>query len=161
MSTQPPTEHEWFDNPDPTGHTETGETGLRFECTQCGNCCTGPPGYVLFTNQEAKAMARDMGVTSDIFWDRYTRSTIVGRSLKEKKSKYGYDCIFLERDENERALCTVYKSRPEQCRTWPFWNSNLESPETWDQETQGCPGMNSGKLHSPQHIRITRDRVEI
>ncbi|MFM1805538.1 MAG: hypothetical protein RL136_2417, partial [Planctomycetota bacterium] len=23
--------------------------GLRFECTQCGNCCSGGPGAVWFT----------------------------------------------------------------------------------------------------------------
>ena len=31
--------------------------GLRFGCTQCGNCCTGPPGAVWFTAEEGRAMA--------------------------------------------------------------------------------------------------------
>jgi hypothetical protein len=27
-----------------------GTIGLRFKCTMCGNCCTGPEGYVLVTD---------------------------------------------------------------------------------------------------------------
>ena len=152
---------EWFDAPDPTGLTETGEKGLRFACTQCGNCCTGPTGFVLFTDKEAKAMAKDVGVTTDEFYEKYTRDTIVGRSLKETKTRFGYDCVFLDRDDQGRALCTVYKSRPEQCRTWPFWRSNLESLEDWEYASEGCPGLNTGPLHTTKHIRLTRDRVDI
>ena len=35
--------------------------GLHFECTQCGNCCSGPPGYVWVTKQDIKAIARHLG----------------------------------------------------------------------------------------------------
>lgn len=157
----PNIEQEWFDHPDPTGETSTGEIGLRFTCTQCGGCCTGPTGFVLFTDTESQAMARDVGVTHYEFMERYTRDTIVGRSLKETKTKFGYDCIFLDRDEQGKALCKIYKTRPTQCRTWPFWRSNLESAETWAEEAEDCPGMNQGELHTTQHIRLTRDRVDI
>ena len=155
------TQREWFDNPDPTGLTDSGEVGLRFSCTQCGNCCTGPTGFVLFTDKEAKAMAKDLGITSDEFYARYTRDTIVGRSLKETKTEFGYDCVFLDRDEQGKALCSIYKSRPEQCKTWPFWRSNLESLEDWEYAGEGCPGLNTGSLHTTKHIRLTRDRVDI
>lgn len=152
---------EWFDQPDPTTLTETGESGLRFECTQCGKCCTGPTGFVLFTDVEAKAMAKDVGVTTDVFMEQYTRNTIVGRSLKERKTSHGYDCVFLDRDEQGKALCTIYKSRPEQCKTWPFWRSNLASREDWEEIAEDCPGVNKGPLFSTKHIRLTRDRVDI
>lgn len=152
---------EWFDQPDPTGQTDAGETGLRFECTQCGKCCTGPTGFVLFTDAEAEAMAKDLGITTDEFMKRHTRNTIVGQSLKETVTKRGYDCVFLAHDKDGKALCNVYKTRPEQCRTWPFWRSNLESLEAWEEETEDCPGMNEGPLHTTKHIRITRDRVDI
>ena len=29
--------------------------GLRFECTQCGDCCTGAPGYVWVNKAEISA----------------------------------------------------------------------------------------------------------
>jgi len=161
MSPKISPKQEWFDEPDPTGLTDTGEVGLRFECTQCGKCCTGPTGFVLFTDTEAKAMAKDLGITTDEFYEKHTRETIVGRSLKETVTKHGYDCVFLARDENGKALCNVYNSRPEQCRTWPFWRSNLESLEAWEEEAEDCPGMNEGPLHTTKHIRITRDRVDI
>jgi len=152
---------EWFDEPDPTGITSTGETGLRFACTQCGRCCTGPTGFVLFNDNEAKAMAKDLGMSVAAFMKQHTRRTIVGQSLKETVTEHGYDCVFLDRDDHGKALCTVYKSRPQQCMTWPFWRSNLESLEAWEEEAEGCPGMNTGPLHTTKHIRLTRDRVDI
>lgn len=153
---------EWFDKPDPTGTTDTGEVGLRFTCTQCGNCCTGPTGFVLFTDDEAGAMAKDLGIGKDEFIAQHTRETIVGRSLNEiEVDGFGYDCVFLTRDEHGKTGCSVYGSRPEQCRTWPFWRSNLIGKRAWRQASEECPGMDAGELHDPQYIRITRDRVEI
>ncbi len=155
--------NEWFDKPDPTGTTDTGEVGLRFTCTQCGNCCTGPTGFVLFTDKEADAMAAELGISSEDFYKQYSRETLVGRSLNETVvDGFGYDCVFLTRDDKTgKTGCSVYKSRPEQCRTWPFWRSNLIGKRAWKEESRDCPGMNTGQLHSPEHIRITRDRVEI
>ena len=40
----------------------------------------------------------------------------------------------------------VYPVRPAQCRTWPFWNSNLESEETWKEVVSVCPGSGCGNL---------------
>ncbi len=153
---------EWFDKPDPTGKTDTGEVGLRFTCTQCGHCCTGPTGFVLFTDDEAAAMAKDLKITKVRFYAQYTRDTPVGKSLKEiVVDGFGHDCVFLTRDEDGKTGCQVYESRPEQCRTWPFWKSNLIGKRAWQEEADGCPGMNTGELHTPEHIRLTRDRVEI
>ena len=143
---------EWFDN----------SGGLRFKCTCCGNCCTGPEGYVLFTHDEADALAAHLGIPREEFLREYTRATSRGRSLKEKKSPFGLDCIFLDRDRIPgRAVCGVYQARPAQCRTWPFWKSNLTSESAWRRAARGCPGMNQGKLAPPQQIRILRDTVDI
>ncbi|MGV6814346.1 MAG: YkgJ family cysteine cluster protein [Phycisphaerales bacterium] len=153
---------EWFDQPDPTGTTDTGEVGLRFTCTQCGNCCTGPTGFVLFTDSEANAMAKDLKISKEDFYANYTRDTIVGRSLNEvEMDGFGYDCVFLTRDEQGKTGCSIYRTRPEQCRTWPFWKSNLIGKRAWRAASADCPGMDTGKLHPPTHIRITRERVEI
>ncbi len=162
MSAPATTKKEWFNKPGPTGNTDTGDSGFRFTCTQGGNCGTGPTGFVLFTDNEAKAMAKDLGITKADFNAQYARDTIVGRSLKEVVVEgFGYDCVFLTRDADGKTGCRVYGSRPEQCRTWPFWKSNLVSKRAWKEESHGCPGMNAGELHTPEHIRLTRDRVEI
>lgn len=153
---------EWFDRPDPTGRTSTGEVGLRFACTTCGNCCSGPPGYVLFTEREAASIARRLGVTPEAFVQGFTVDTPAGRSLAEVPSEHGNDCVFLDRTTSPgRALCRIYEDRPAQCRTWPFWRSNLTSATSWRRASTTCPGMNTGELHEPAAIRLTRDRVDI
>ncbi|MDP7235348.1 MAG: YkgJ family cysteine cluster protein, partial [Candidatus Latescibacteria bacterium] len=51
--------------------------GLKFQCHQCGNCCTGPPGYVWFTDDELHQMAAFAHITPDQFRDLYAHK--VGR----------------------------------------------------------------------------------
>src|ERR1043165_1278854 len=116
---------EWFALPDPE-HGRDG-TGLRFSCTMCGNCCSGPEGYVLVTDAEIAALARRLGLPEAAFLERYTHKTREGRSLKEKRTEHGLDCIFLDREKVPgKAVCGVYEDRPTQCRTWPFWKDRSE-----------------------------------
>src|SRR5882724_869738 len=109
---------EWF----------SGGPGLAFSCTMCGNCCTGPQGYVLVTEAETAGLAARLGLSVADFAARYTHKESTGRSLNEHKTEHGYDCIFLDREKIPgKAVCGVYEDRPAQCRTWPFWKSNLTS----------------------------------
>ena len=130
------------------------EKGLSFSCTQCGNCCSGPPGYVWFNDDEARAMADDVGLSEDEFRKRYARRFGKRWSLAEVKRDGKYDCVFLKRDENGKALCSVYRSRPQQCRTWPFWPELLESEKAWKKASQRCPGMDRGKFFPVEQIRL-------
>lgn len=149
----------WYAQPDPTGKTETGEVGLRFSCTQCGNCCTGAPGYVLYSEAEAGAMAAELRLSRAEFDERYTHETPEGRSLTETRTAFGFDCVFLDREtEPGKALCRVYGSRPSQCRTWPFWKENLRSARHWASSGRTCPGMDTGRLHGPRAIELTVER---
>lgn len=146
----------WYAGPDPTGETNTGERGLRFACTLCGNCCTGPPGYVLYSDAEADAMADGLGLARPEFDRLYTHDTREGRSLTERRTEFGFDCIFLDRETVPgKAVCGVYEHRPAQCRSWPFWKENLRSPRYWRSAGRTCPGLNTGPLHSPDLIRLT------
>ena len=131
--------------------------GLRFECTQCGNCCSGPPGAVWFDLDEAEAMARAVGVSLDAFLERYTRRIGARRSLKELAGPRGFDCVFLDRDSKPgTARCSIYKARPRQCRTWPWWPEVVETPESWAETKRRtpCPGMDSGPVHPLVEITI-------
>lgn len=152
--TAPSTCADWF--------ADTQQGGLRFSCTLCGNCCSGPEGYVLVTDEEAAAIAARLKISVKAFLDQYTHQTPEGRSLKEKRSPGGLDCIFLDRETMPgKAICGVYQDRPAQCRTWPFWPSVVKSRATWDRAARTCPGMDKGKLHPIQKIRILRDSFEI
>jgi Fe-S-cluster containining protein len=64
-------------------------------------------------------------------------------SLKEKSN---YDCIFWD------GGCTMYHVRPLQCRTFPFWEQIVESANAWETAGAGCPGINTGVLHTREAI---------
>jgi Fe-S-cluster containining protein len=150
MSYQSPTD--WFDAPG----------GLRFQCTCCGNCCTGPEGYILFTDAEGDRLAARLGISPDEFLRDYTKQTTLGVSLKETETPRGLDCVFLDRNTIPgKALCGVYEDRPAQCRTWPFWKSIVRTEQTWRHASHTCPGINRGPLIPPTQIRILRDTVDL
>lgn len=138
--------------------------GLSFECTQCGNCCTGPPGYVWFNDDELVAMADFLNVGVDQFLDRFGHRVNGRWTLNEQwnAASKGYDCVFLRRDEKGKALCSIYSVRPGQCRTWPFWPENLKSHRAWRRAARHCPGMNNGltgegRFYPADQIKIIRD----
>lgn len=123
--------------------------GLRFTCTQCGNCCTGAPGFVWTSDAEITILAKRLGVDVAAFRRRYTRAVRGrGTTLIEKPNS---DCVFFERGKG----CTVYEDRPKQCRTWPFWRPVVASRADWDAHAQGCPGMGHGKRHGAAAIAAT------
>lgn len=131
--------------------------GMEFQCTQCGNCCTGPTGFVWFNQQEAEAIAEYLGISVETFEEKYTKQIMGRRSLDEVKIKRGvYDCVFLSRDSaTGKTGCSIYPVRPTQCRTWPFWESNLTSQRAWLQASKTCPGMQQGGTFVPiEEIRI-------
>lgn len=131
------------------------DPGLSFKCTQCGNCCTGPSGFVWFNDDEAKAIADYLQMDEKAFRRKFARRKFGRWTLDEVKAQHGYDCVFLRRDAEGKAMCSIYPVRPQQCRTWPFWPENLASKEAWDQAAQRCPGMKQGGQFVPvEKIRI-------
>lgn len=119
--------------------------GLRFSCTQCGNCCSGAPGYVWVTAEEIRALAKRHDMSVPTFQKKYVRKIGDEWSLKELADG---DCVFLKRTAGGKAICSVYEDRPAQCRTWPFWTENVQTPEAWGHVAEDCPGVNRGEFHS-------------
>jgi Fe-S-cluster containining protein len=112
-------------------------SGLRFQCTECGKCCTGGPGFVWVNDNEMKGMAASLNISLELFKRKYTRQRDNRYALLEKKAQNGdHDCIFLK---DKR--CQVYQNRPLQCRTYPWWPENLNSPESWQGAAQECEGI--------------------
>jgi len=75
----------------------------------------------------------------------YTRKVGDQRTLREQANG---DCVFYDRQRG----CTVYPVRPRQCRTWPFWESNLATPEDWERTESICPGSGQGELIPVEEI---------
>ena len=121
------------------------QDGLAFTCTRCGKCCTGDPGFVWVTDEELAALAKYRGEPVEEVIGLYTRKSRGRRTLKEKANG---DCVFYDRQKG----CTVYPVRPAQCRTWPFWESNVETPEAWDRTTRVCPGAGTGDVIPAEEI---------
>src|SRR5207302_8798261 len=113
--------------------------GLQFTCTQCGKCCTGDPGFVWVNDEEIAAIAAVLGENRREFEAVYTRTVRGQVTLREKANG---DCILYDKDRG----CTVYSVRPRQCRTWPFWESNLKSRDDWERTERICPGSGEGEL---------------
>lgn len=131
--------------------------GLRFTCTQCGNCCTGAPGHVWVNAEEVQAIAAYLGLSVDVFEEKYVKRIGTRRTLIDLPEA-NWDCVFLH---PETRGCTIYPVRPRQCRTWPFWDSNIKSEEAWQATCESCPGAGKGKLYSLEAIREQADVVKM
>jgi len=119
--------------------------GLPFTCTRCGHCCTGEPGYVWVDDDDIAAIAAHRGEAVEVVRALCTREGYRGRTLREQANG---DCVFFDREKG----CTVYPVRPPQCRTWPFWESNVATPETWQKTCDVCPGSGQGELIPVEEI---------
>jgi Fe-S-cluster containining protein len=129
--------------------------GLMFECQQCGRCCRGEPGVVRVNKREMNEIASFLGITRESFARSYLRSINGRYSLIE----YGNgDCNMYDNG------CRIYYVRPCQCRTFPFWTSNLENREAWEKIKKTCPGVGTGKLHAfktiQENLKIYESRFD-
>jgi uncharacterized protein len=129
--------------------------GLQFQCTGCGGCCTGAPGYVWVTKAEIEALAQALGTSVEQFDSRHVRQVGIRKSLIELANG---DCIFFDA---RLRRCTVYEARPRQCRTWPFWQSNLASRERWQETCEACPGSGEGRLVALEEIEEQMARMRV
>ena len=78
---------------------------------------------------------------------KHTR--LVGGRVSLRERANG-DCTFFD---SRTRKCTVYAARPTQCRTWPFWDSNLATPADWARTRSECPGAGVGELVPLRDIR--------
>ncbi|MCK4626096.1 MAG: YkgJ family cysteine cluster protein [Phycisphaerae bacterium] len=132
--------------------------GLAFECTGCGGCCAGPgEGYVWVTPKEIVAIAKLLGLTEDKVRRKYVRKVGQRFSLVERKGNK--DCIFLQPDGKGGRNCRIYDARPVQCRTWPFWPSNIADADSWCLAGRRCPGINRGRLYNADEIQHQSQQI--
>ncbi|MCA9031483.1 MAG: YkgJ family cysteine cluster protein [Planctomycetaceae bacterium] len=129
--------------------------GLPFTCTQCGDCCTGSSGFVWVTEDDLRAIAEYLDKPIGEVRLMHTRPARGKLSLAEYANG---DCIYL--DPKTRG-CTVYPVRPIQCRTWPFWKSNIATPAAWEDTCRSCPGSGQGELVPLEEINDRLSKTDI
>ena len=115
--------------------------GVRFECQGSGNCCVsrGSYGFVYLSDIDLNRFSKYFKISIKKFKEKYCQITDGFIHLSEKYELNG-NCIFLKDRK-----CSVYNSRPTQCRTWPFWNENM-NVKIWDNDISvNCPGIGKGK----------------
>jgi Fe-S-cluster containining protein len=130
--------------------------GLRFSCRRCSACCRHEPGYVFLSDVDTKYLAKTLKMGYTLFVQRYCRWVLSpgGDKQLSLKEKANYDCVFWD------GGCTVYESRPLQCKTFPFWESTVYSSAAWN--NIDCPGINQGTLYGKDYIEscLARRKAE-
>ncbi|PAF50507.1 YkgJ family cysteine cluster protein [Helicobacter sp. 13S00477-4] len=91
------------------------------ECEPCGGkCCTGESGYIFASIDELLCVSDFLNIPFDEFTQKYVKKVGYRFSFLEKKSMEGIACIFFD-DLSKK--CLIYEVRPEQCKSFPFWQS--------------------------------------
>ncbi|MBI3874281.1 MAG: YkgJ family cysteine cluster protein [Arcobacter sp.] len=106
-------------------------------CGNCaGNCCIGEHGYIWITVDEIEKLATTLQLSVKDVLEKYIVKYGYRFSIKETKlSPQNYACVFFDLDKKQ---CSVYESRPLQCRTFPFWEHFKTNIEEVKQE---CPAI--------------------
>jgi len=122
-------------------------SGLKFSCKRCSACCRYESGYVFLSAKDLESLTVHFKMDMGGFVKTYCRWAFRGEkeclSLREKSN---FDCIFWD------SSCTVYNSRPLQCRVFPFWQTVLASKAAWEMTAGDCPGMNCGEFHDKNAV---------
>ena len=67
--------------------------------------------------------------------------------------------VFRLQDHIRRMVdgCRIYRQRPPQCLSYPFWFQNLRRPENWQVLKRSCPGVGRGSWNSKSRILAIMD----
>ena len=123
-------------------------SGLYFSCKRCSACCRYEAGFVYLSRKDIDKLTSVLKIEEKSFLEKYCRwvNDWQGREVLSLKERANKDCIFWD------SGCTVYPARPLQCSAFPFWESIVSSAKNWEVTASGCPGINSGALHSEKAI---------
>ena len=121
--------------------------GMRFQCQRSSNCCVsrGSYGFVYLSKKDILRLSKYTDLSIKDFIKLYCEKTYGFVHFKEHRKNS--ECQFLEKKR-----CSIYKARPTQCRTWPFWSENMKT-KIWNEEIQSfCPGIGKGKIIQQSQI---------
>ena len=124
------------------------DSGLYFSCKRCSACCRYDSGFVYLSENDILKLTAALEMERNALINKYCRwvPDWQGNEVLSLREKNNNDCILWENG------CIVYNARPLQCVTFPFWESVVVSAHAWAMAASGCPGMNSGELHTKSEI---------
>jgi len=118
---------------------------VRFECQpQCFKCCL-KPGAIYFLDADIRRAAKFL---------QYSVARFKSEYLVEEDGLW-----LINVAENQRCPfltlegCRIHESKPAQCKTYPFWQENLESRNFWNLTAMFCPGIGLGPMFPVAAIR--------
>jgi hypothetical protein len=122
-------------------------SGLRFECTRCGACCTnrGEYAHVYVNADEVRELAGELGMRARDFRRAYT---FLDEDGWTQLTVSGGACALFD---PEQRSCRAYGARPAQCRTFPFWREMVQDGEFTAQVARLCEGVGRGRLYSIEY----------
>ena len=100
------------------------QDGFNYEfdsnkCDECGGkCCVGESGYIWISEDEIRSLGEYLGYKIELIKEIFLEKFGNRYSIKEKPYKGGFACIFFD-EKNKN--CSIYEYRPNQCRSFPFW----------------------------------------
>lgn len=159
----------------------------RFECIQCGNCCSRSDTIVNLTYSDILRMQFDLDYGLKDFLEiigfyKYDHDptpeelekmvippiqTNMGLAFPGLRKKSNGKCIFLSKNNN----CKIYASRPNICRTFPFHfhSRPIEGPKSGldiqmnfaEKAIEYCPGIggNSPEIDPKFWMEIGKDAI--
>ena len=118
-------------------------------CQTCGGkCCRGFGGYIWLNMEELREIAASRKMAVAIFSRQYIRQVKGRLSLQERVVNGEHFCCFFDIFDRR---CTIYPNRPEQCRTFPFWNQFRQEPQKIFLE---CPGVFSRSAGPAENVDL-------
>jgi Fe-S-cluster containining protein len=91
-------------------------------CFRCGICCTCYQAAL--TDEDIDNIASALRISCSRCISKYALKVPIKEGYLLKHAKQG--CVFLAWDEDGKARCTIYPSRPKACREW---TPSLSKPE--------------------------------
>ena len=105
-------------------------------CQECqAKCCTGESGYIYVSKTEIEAIAKLLSMDVREFVNEYLFKKMYKYSIKERQNGDSHECIFYDPTSNG---CSIYDARPNQCKTFPFWDYYKTRVDELKLE---CPGI--------------------
>jgi len=88
-------------------------------CKKCGGkCCTGESGNIFASKDELLKIQEFLGLSKEEFQKRFLKKVGFRLSFKELAFEDGFACVFFDQ---EKRNCSIYQLRPNQCKSFPFW----------------------------------------